>query len=208
MNIENLRSIADKGVAWAQGRLGAYYVNGSEGLIPSAELGHEYLVKAAMQGHKQALYDAGHMFLEGIGCIADSDNGLHFLTEAAKKYHTDAFLRLAKYSMTTLKNYEMAYYYYLLYMGCADSHENEDKETLSLISDLLDVEIAKSTYKEAEELINNKPLQSVEMLDYSGVYVKISQNEKNDSEISLATDDEYFPIALDAAHELIEQLTT
>jgi len=59
MNVDDLKKLSEKGIAWAQGRLGAYYVNGNEGLMPSAEVGHELLVRAAKQGHKQALYDAG-----------------------------------------------------------------------------------------------------------------------------------------------------
>ena len=208
MNVEKIKELADNGIAWAQGRLGAYYINGNEGLMPSDEIGHEYILKAAIQGHKQALYDAGYMFLEGIGCKTDIDNGLHLLTEAGKQYHSNAFLRLSNYAMSILKDYEMAYYYYLLYMGVGDNHENDDKETLSLIKELLDSEVAKSTYKEAEEFIKNKPMQTVEMLDYSGVYVKISKNKDNETEISLVTDNEYFPVALEAAHELIEQMTT
>ena len=208
MNVDDLKKLSEKGVAWAQGRLGAYYVKGIEGLMPSAEVGHELLVRAAKQGHKQALYDAGYMYLEGVGCDVDVDNGLHFLTEAAKQYHTEAFLRLAVYAMNKTKDYEMAYYYYLIYLGCSGNGDEEEFETLNLIKESLDNEVAKLAYLDAEKVINDKPLEDMELLDYSGVHVKLSLNDQNETQISLITEDEYLPAGLEAAEKLIEQMTT
>lgn len=208
MNVDDLKKLSEKGIAWAQGRLGAYYVNGNEGLMPSAEMGHELLVRAAKQGHKQALYDAGYMYLEGVGCDVNVDNGLHFLTEAAKQYHTEAFLRLAVYAMNKIKDYEMAYYYFLIYLGCSGTEDEEEFETLDMIKGVLKSEVAKLTYLDAEKIINDKPLNDIELLDYSGVHVKLSLNDLNETQVSLMTEDEYLPEGLIAAEKLIEQMTS
>lgn len=206
MEIKVLKEIAEQGVPWAQGRLGAYYVNGGEGLLPSEEIGLEYLTKAACQGHKQALVDAGIMHLKGAGCVSDVDNGLHFLTEAAKKYHKDAFIHLANHSFTSLKDNGMAYYYFLIHLGFCEEKDAEDIETLSFIKSKLEPEAAKLAYADAEQFIHGKPHIPIEMLDYSGVYVSVSQNKNHETEIVISTEDVYFPLALEAAHELVERM--
>ena len=148
------------------------------------------------------------MYLEGVGCEVGVDFGLNFLTVAAKQYHTDAFLRLANYAMAKIKDYKMAYYYYLIYLGCSGSEDEDDFETLNMIKETLEIEVAKLAYLDAEKVISDQPLGDIELLDYSGVDVNLTLNDLNETEISLMTEDEFLPAGLEVAEKLIEQMTT
>ena len=206
MNAIYLDELSSKGVAWAQARLGTYHMQGIEGVKQSHTRAYELVERAAKQGHKQAQFDVGLMNLSGIGCEIDIDKGVSFLIDSAKQFYADAQLRLANHYLSKEKNYEAAYFYYLLYLDCGENIASNEQASLSDIRANIDESKALQIFNEAKALVEQKPALSIELLDYSGVYLSIIKNDKNERGINITTEQDYFPPALEAARDVVGQM--
>ncbi len=207
MNARHLDELSNKGVAWAQARLGTYYIQGIEGVEQSLTRAYDLVESAAKQGHKQAQFDAALMNFEGIGCEIDTEKGINFLIDSAKQFNADAQLRLANYYLSKTKNYEAAYFYYLLYLDCSDKVSSKEQASLADIRSHIDEPKAVQIYNEAKALVDQKPTPSVELLEYSGVYLSMIQNDQDENGINITTENDYFPPALEVAKDVVGQMS-
>lgn len=95
-NIEAIKSLASKGDADAQNKIGCCYKLGLAGFTQCFEDAVKWFKKAAEQGWAKAQYNLGVCYLYGIGVEQDSKIALEWFSKAAKQGHAIAQFKLAR----------------------------------------------------------------------------------------------------------------
>lgn len=91
------RAAAEAGNATAQTRLGVYYATGRGGIVENKPLAREWLGKAAVQSHPEAMLLLGRALLVDPLADGDAAEGLAWLERAATLGETEADALLGEY---------------------------------------------------------------------------------------------------------------